>query len=109
MKNYKDVCSEVESLKEAMVDTLAEMVKIPAISPNYGYEGEYDKAEKLLEIIKDWPFDKVERYDAPDERAKNGIRPNILAYYYGKMKKPPGFGFYLTWMWFRQETWPSGL
>ena len=89
MKSYKDVCSEVESLKETMVDTLAEMVKIPAISPNYGYEGEYDKAEKLLEIIKDWPFDKVERYDAPDERAKNGIRPNILAYYYGEDEKAP--------------------
>jgi len=84
MERYEDICREVENLKEPMLDTLAEMIKIPAISPNYGYEGEYDKAEKLLEIIKGWPFDKIERYDAPDERAKNGVRPNILAYYYGK-------------------------
>ncbi|AER67391.1 acetylornithine deacetylase or succinyl-diaminopimelate desuccinylase [Thermovirga lienii DSM 17291] len=84
MERFENVYGEVENLKGAMLETLAEMIKIPAISPNYGYEGEYDKAEKLLEIIKDWPFDKIERYDAPDERAKNGVRPNILAYYYGK-------------------------
>lgn len=78
------VSQEIENLRNDMVETLVELIKIPAISPNYGYEGEYDKAQKLLEIIKDWPFDKVEVYNAPDERAKNGVRPNILAYYYGE-------------------------
>ncbi|MCA6213874.1 MAG: succinyl-diaminopimelate desuccinylase [Thermococcaceae archaeon] len=75
---------EIEALRDDMVDTLVELIKIPAISPDSGGEGEYDKAQKLLEIIKDWPFDKIERYDAPDPRAKNGVRPNILAYYYGE-------------------------
>lgn len=78
------VSQEIENLRNDMVETLVELIKIPAISPNYGYEGEYDKAQKLLELIKDWPFDKVEVYNAPDERAKNGVRPNILAYYYGE-------------------------
>ncbi|WP_048055381.1 M20 family metallo-hydrolase [Pyrococcus sp. NA2] len=67
-----------------MVKTLIELIQIPAISPDYGYEGEYDKAQKLLEIIRNWPFDKVEVFNAPDERAKNGVRPSILAYYYGQ-------------------------
>ncbi|WP_297184637.1 M20 family metallo-hydrolase, partial [Thermococcus sp.] len=70
--------------RDEMVETLIELIKIPAISPDSGGEGEYDKAQKLLEIIKGWPFDKIERYDAPDPRAKNGVRPNILAYYYGE-------------------------
>ncbi len=78
------VAGEVERLRDEMVKTLVELIRIPAISPDYGYEGEYDKAQKLLEIIKDWPFDKVEVYNAPDERAKNGVRPSILAYYYGQ-------------------------
>jgi len=84
MDKINAVCTEVESLRDDMVDALVELIKIPAISPDSGGEGEYDKAMKLLEIIKDWPFDKIERYDAPDPRAKNGIRPNILAYYYGE-------------------------
>ncbi len=104
------VSKEVERLEDEMVKTLVELIKIPAISPEYGYEGEFDKAMKLLEIIKDWPFDKVERYDAPDERAKNGVRPNILAYYYGEQGEdsprlwilthldvvPPGEGWTVT-------------
>ncbi|MDK2914373.1 MAG: succinyl-diaminopimelate desuccinylase [Thermococcaceae archaeon] len=78
------VSLEIEGLREEMVNTLVELIKIPAISPDYGGEGEYEKAQKLLETIKDWPFDRVEVYEAPDERAKNGVRPSILAYYYGE-------------------------
>ncbi|HDG64077.1 MAG TPA: M20 family metallo-hydrolase, partial [Thermococcus sp.] len=74
------VSEEIEKLRDEMWNVLMGLVKIPAISPDSGGEGEYDKAQKLLEIIKGWPFDKIERYDAPDERAKNGVRPNILAY-----------------------------
>ncbi|AEH25350.1 diaminopimelate aminotransferase [Pyrococcus yayanosii CH1] len=89
MEILDKVVREIENLKGDMVRTLVELIKIPAISPDYGYEGEYDKAQKLLEIIKDWPFDKVEVYNAPDERAKNGVRPNILAYYYGENPEGP--------------------
>ncbi|WP_456367487.1 M20 family metallo-hydrolase [Thermococcus sp.] len=83
-KTLRNVAEKVEDLRDEMVQTLVELIKIPAISPDYGGEGEHDKAQKLLEIIKDWPFDKIEVYNAPDERAKNGVRPNILAYYYGE-------------------------
>lgn len=82
--NITAVSKEIETLRDEMVETLIELIKIPAIGPDSDGEGEYDKAMKLLEIIKDWPFDKIERYDAPDKRAKNGVRPNILAYYYGE-------------------------
>ena len=106
----KEVFQEIEALEDEMVRTLVELIKIPAISPDYGYEGEYDKAMKLLEIIREWPFDRIERYDAPDERAKNGVRPNILAYYYGEQGEespriwilthldvvPPGEGWTVT-------------
>ena len=83
-ENIESILREVEGLRDKMAETLMELVKIPALSPDYGGEGEYDKAQKLLEIIKDWPFDRVEVYNAPDERAKNGVRPSILAYYYGE-------------------------
>ncbi|WP_297435478.1 M20 family metallo-hydrolase [Thermococcus sp.] len=83
-ENIERILQEVEGLRDKMTETLMELVKIPALSPDYGGEGEYDKAQKLLEIIKEWPFDRVEVYNAPDERAKNGVRPSILAYYYGE-------------------------
>ncbi|MFA4647771.1 M20 family metallo-hydrolase [Pyrococcus kukulkanii] len=104
----EEVSKEIERLRDEMVQTLVELIKIPALSPDYGGEGEYDKAQKLLEIIKDWPFDKVEVYEAPDPRAKNGVRPSIIAYYYGQEKDkrlwiithldvvPPGEGWTVT-------------
>lgn len=67
----------VEEMKEEMVKLLCKLVEIKAISPDFGGEGELDKAELLMKYLTD--FDYVERFDAKDERAKGGIRPNIVA------------------------------
>ncbi|HEW63557.1 M20 family metallo-hydrolase [Fervidicoccus fontis] len=83
----KELLDKVESLKDEMVNTLVELIKIPAISPSSGGEGELDKAKKLLEIIKKWKFDDIIEVNAPDPRAKGGIRPNIVAIYKGKNEK----------------------
>jgi len=85
----KKISKEIDTLKDEMTRALVELIKIPAISPDNGGEGEYEKAVKLLEMIEEWPFDKIERYDVPDERAKNGIRPNILIYYRGENRRVP--------------------
>ena len=81
------IYSEIERTKNEMVTALAEMIKIKAISPKAGGEGEYDRAEHLMELIEKFGFDKVQRYDAPDEHAKKGIRPNIVAILNGKSNK----------------------
>jgi len=84
MSWVKELSREVEALRSEMVEALMRLIRVPAISPDYGGEGEYEKAEALLEIMEGWGFDRVERYDAPDPRAKGGVRPNIIAYYYGE-------------------------
>jgi len=84
MSWVKELSREVEALRSEMVEALMRLIRVPAISPDYGGEGEYEKAERLLEIMEGWGFDRVERYDAPDPRAKGGVRPNIIAYYYGE-------------------------
>jgi len=75
------ISDEIESLKDEMTEVLMELIKIPAISPDNGGEGEYKKAKRLLKIIEGWDFDEIEEFDAPDERAKMGIRPNLIACY----------------------------
>jgi len=78
------VFSQVEKLKDEMVQTLMELVKIPAIAPENGGEGESAKAEKLVKILEAIGFDKIERFDAEDTRVPTKKRPNIIAYYYGE-------------------------
>jgi succinyl-diaminopimelate desuccinylase len=80
----QNIFSETEKLKDEMTQTLMELIRIPAISPENGGEGELKKAEKLTQILKTVGFDKIERYDAEDKRVPSGKRPNILAYYYGE-------------------------
>lgn len=84
MVTIKSLAEAVESFRDEMVSTLMKLIEVPAIGPDNGGEGELDKASRLQEIISGWPFDKIERIDVPDRRAKGGVRPNILAYYYGE-------------------------
>lgn len=69
--------SIIDERRDEMVKLLCNLIEIKAISPDFGGEGEVDKAEILMKYLKD--FDYVERFDAKDERAKKGIRPNIVA------------------------------
>ncbi|MEM0330931.1 MAG: M20 family metallo-hydrolase [Archaeoglobaceae archaeon] len=75
----------LEEMKEEMVELLCKLVEIKAISPDFGGDGELDKAELLMKYLKD--FDYVERFDARDDRAKGGVRPNIVAKVKGVLDK----------------------
>lgn len=70
---------EIERLRDAMAETLIELIRIPAIAPENGGEGEAKKAEKLLQILSATGFDTVKRFDAEDKRVPSGRRPNIIA------------------------------
>ena len=61
-----------------------ELIRIPAIGPENGGKGELEKAEKLVTMLNAMGFDKIDRYDAEDERVPSKKRPNIIAYYYGE-------------------------
>lgn len=80
------IASEVEKLQDEITRTLMELIRIPAIGPENGGVGETEKAVKLMHILKAIGFDRIERYDAPDNRVPRGTRPNIIAYFYGKKK-----------------------
>lgn len=83
MQNQK-VLSEIEKLRNEMTQTLMELIRIPAIAPDNGGEGETKKAEKLVQILNRIGFDKIERWDADDDRVPSKKRPNIIAYCFGE-------------------------
>jgi succinyl-diaminopimelate desuccinylase len=61
------------------VELETELTKRPAVSPESGGEGELDKCLFLETWLKGHGITNLERYDAPDPRAKGGVRPNIIA------------------------------
>jgi succinyl-diaminopimelate desuccinylase len=61
------------------VELETELTKRPAISPESGGDGELDKCVFLEGWLKSHGITELERYDAPDNRAKGGVRPNLIA------------------------------
>ena len=62
----QDIISEIERLKEEMAQALMELIRIPAIGPENGGDGELKKTERLTQMLKPIGFDKIERFDAGD-------------------------------------------
>lgn len=76
--------SEIDGQREQMVNALMELIRIPAVAPENGGQGEAVKAEKLEQLLREFGFDKIDHYDAPDKRVPSGKRPNIVAWLEGK-------------------------
>ena len=78
------VFSEIDGLRDEIIKTLMEFIRIPAIGPENDGEGESKKADKLVQTLTSMGFSKVERIDAPDGRVPSKKRPNIIAYTEGE-------------------------
>jgi succinyl-diaminopimelate desuccinylase len=73
------IFSWIDKSAPLAVELETELCKLPAISPDSGGEGELAKCEFLEVWLKSRGITSLERYDAPDSRAKGGIRPNLIA------------------------------
>jgi len=78
------IFSFIENSTRLAVELQTELCKYPAISPDSGGEGELDKCEFLASWLKAQGITQLERHDAPDPRAKGGVRPNLVATIPGK-------------------------
>jgi succinyl-diaminopimelate desuccinylase len=78
MPSLGDLLSAVESYRNDMVDALTEMLRIPAIGPESGGEGEFERARYLRELAEKCGFEDIEMFDALDERVRLRSRPNMV-------------------------------
>jgi succinyl-diaminopimelate desuccinylase len=77
------VFSQIDSLKQEMVESLVSLICVSAVAPENGGDGEALKAKCLQKLLEGVGFDRVERFDAPDSRVSGGVRPNVVAYFSG--------------------------
>ena len=86
MKSLETILSEIDSSEQEIVQTMLEMIRIPALAPINGGDGESRKADYL--ISRTAGFDSVRRIDVPDVNDPSVMRSNILAVKKGKRKDP---------------------
>ena len=85
--NTDAVFKEIERMRNEMTETLMELVRVPAIAPQSGGDGESKRAEKLVQILKTMGFTDIRHVDADDERVPSRKRPNLIAYLNGETKE----------------------
>lgn len=83
----KELFKKIDSYKQTVIDLQTNMIACPAVSPSEGGKGEGAKAAYLMSVLKQMKFDEVSVINIKDPQAEGGVRPNIIAKYYGQNKQ----------------------
>ena len=81
---FERIRKRIDNYREAMIQMQLGLTAIPALSPDNGGLGEFEKAQFLLSNLRSLGFAHIQEFNAPDERVPSGIRPNIIAKIPGK-------------------------
>jgi succinyl-diaminopimelate desuccinylase len=76
---FTDVSKRIDLLTDSMIELQKQLTSIPAICPSSGGTGEFRKAQLLIQYLKNSGFSNIQTFDAPDPKAENGVRPNVIA------------------------------
>ncbi|KQM11116.1 hypothetical protein AOA80_10340 [Methanomassiliicoccales archaeon RumEn M1] len=79
MTRLNDLLDSVEGYRDEMIKEMTAMLRIPAMGPENGGEGEFDRARFIEGLVRRCGFQDVETYDALDERVKLKVRPSVIA------------------------------
>ena len=83
MSGIEDLYSKIESYRPEIIEMQRDLTSRPALGPENGGNGEHDKAEYVKELLLLLKPDSFYEINAPDPRAANGYRPNLVAAWKG--------------------------
>ncbi len=84
MRDKERLFEFIENHKDGMKELQALLSSVPAIAPQSGGDGEWDKAQAFIPWLKNMGFRTIEMFAAPDPRVPSGKRPNIMTTVPGK-------------------------
>ncbi|MGZ3580921.1 MAG: M20 family metallo-hydrolase [Syntrophales bacterium] len=79
MTPFETIIRRIDSYKDAMIKLQIDLTAIPALSPDNGGDGEFNRAQFISKCLTDMNFPNVVQIDAPDSRTSSGVRPNLVA------------------------------
>lgn len=78
------IFSRIDTYREEVISIQRELTSRVALGPDNGGTGEHDKATYIRQLLENLQPDIIEEINAPDERAKEGYRPNLVAIWEGE-------------------------
>ena len=88
MARLHQVFEKIEGSREDIITLQRELTARVALGPDNGGMGEHEKAEYLKDKLMALKPDFFEEIKAPDDRARDGYRPNLVAKWEGKRDLP---------------------
>jgi len=76
--NKDTLAGQIEADRERIVEAMSEMLRIRAVGPDSGGEGEHARAEYLVRLLDRLGLSYYEVFESPDPRVPHGSRPNIV-------------------------------
>jgi succinyl-diaminopimelate desuccinylase len=89
-ETFERIDTRIDGYRDRLIDLETLLCSIPALSPDSGGKGELEKCRALEKWLKGAGFTHLERHDAPDARAQEGIRPNLVLTIPGSGSKAGG-------------------
>lgn len=86
--DFQPVAERIENYAEEMVDLQSELTARPALGPENGGDGEWEKARFLESCLPKIGLPEPKHYDAPDNRVSEGSRPNLAVTIPGRTDAP---------------------
>jgi len=81
---YENIFRRIDAYENAMIKMQFDLTAIPAMSPDNGGDGEFEKAQRILSYLNEMDFPDIKQINAPDDRVSSGIRPNLIVNIPGK-------------------------
>jgi len=87
MDPIEGVRKEISSKRDEMIELQRALTAVPALGPQNGGEGEWEKARLLIAWLERLGLGPYELASAPDPRVPKGERPNIIVTIPGREKQ----------------------
>jgi succinyl-diaminopimelate desuccinylase len=78
------IARRIDGYRDEMIQLQIHLTSIPAIAPENGGDGEYEKAKYLKRMLEEFGFKDILEIKAPDSRTSSGERPNLIVRYSGE-------------------------
>jgi succinyl-diaminopimelate desuccinylase len=78
----------LQDQQTAMIDLQSELTVRPALGPENGGVGEWEKARFLEQYLRQHGLEEIDHYDCPDSRVPEGSRPNLALTVRGSHEEP---------------------
>jgi len=87
MTDFDAIFKFIEKNRDEMIELQRRLCAVPAIAPESGGDGEWEKAALLKNYLMEYGVSRIRQFNALDKRVPQGKRPNLICSLSGKTEK----------------------